>query len=54
MNEFEEWSSREFYGTYSEERSAKTAWRAALKWLNSKLDSQEHKEIKDMIEEELK
>ncbi len=53
MKAFEKWYKKQKFIYYSSSREK--AWKAALEWLYDKLDySQEHEEIKDMIEEELK
>lgn len=56
MKEFEkQWASRYMnQGGYGMKWLAKKFWRAALKWFYTKLDhSQEHEELKDLIEQEL-
>ena len=59
MKAFEKWweehsrASRYHCGDYVG-TVAENAWRAALKWFYTKLDhSQEHGELKDLIEQEM-
>ncbi len=43
------------FPSWHDQHVAERAWKAALGWLYDELDnSQEHEEIKDIIEEELK
>ncbi|KKN66039.1 hypothetical protein LCGC14_0475170 [marine sediment metagenome] len=59
MKAFKKWWAKEHPpGTYHYEKVhdciAGETWKAALEWVYDKLDhSQEHEEIKDVIEEEL-
>ncbi len=53
MTAFEKWYKEN--QIYADRSHAKESWKAALSWLYDKLDySQEHEDIKDIIEEELK
>lgn len=57
MKAYKEWRKENTYSEicgYEWHNGAELAWQAALRWFYTKLDhSQEHEELKDLIEQEL-
>ncbi len=54
MKQFKKWLEENVHSNWTWQEDAKEAWRAALEWFSDKLDhSIEHKELKDIIDEEL-